>query len=128
MPLNRRYNMEALKKAMARYCEESGREILVAYVMIKGVNDALTHARELISYLDGLNVKVNVIPYNPQSRDCFACSDWDVIEAFTQALRSAGLQTLLRHSRGRDIMAACGQLGNLQLRRQLREKRSIVNA
>lgn len=118
MVINRRHNMESLYQAMKRYCEVTGREILVAYVLLREINDSLQHADELSDYLQGLNVKVNLIPYNPQSRDRFQPSEKETIEQFAWRLRERGLYTLLRVTKGRDIMAACGQLGNLELRKK----------
>ena len=125
MPVNKKYNLERLYQAMKAYCQTTGREILVAYVLLKDVNDTLEHADLLARYLEGLDVKVNVIPYNPQSRDRFSPPEEAVIEEFTQHLRSKGLYTLRRVTKGRDIMAACGQLGNLKLRQKMMKNREI---
>lgn len=119
MPVNRKYNMRALYEAMQTYCERTGKQILIAYVLLKGLNDSLEHADELASYLRGLNVKINLIPYNPQSNDRYQPSEQAVLEAFTARLRGHGYYTLLRQTKGQQIMAACGQLGNLKLK-QLR--------
>jgi len=113
MPVNRRWDMKALKKAMEAYCAHPRRLIFAEYVLLKGVNDSLENADELAHYLSGLSVKVNLIPYNPQSRDRFAPPELEVQEAFTERLRLQGYQVLLRRHKGRAIMAACGQLGNL---------------
>jgi 23S rRNA (adenine2503-C2)-methyltransferase len=119
MPVNRQWNMAQLKEAMLRYCEHPRRQILAEYVLLQGVNDSLESADELADYLSGVRVKINVIPYNPQSKDRFAPPSLEGMEAFVARLRSRGYQVLLRHSKGQKIMAACGQLGNLQLRKQL---------
>ncbi len=120
MPVNRKHNMQALYDIMQRYCSQTNREILVAYVLLKGHNDQIEHAELLAMYLQGLNVKVNLIPYNPQSRDRFAQPDEETVEEFSKCLRSSGLYTLRRLTKGKEIMAACGQLGNVKLRQQLR--------
>lgn len=120
MPVNRKHNLAELYGAMKDYCEQTGREILIAYVMLQGHNDSLEHAEQLAKYLEGLRVKVNLIPYNAQSRDRFAPSDDATIDAFAQCLQSKGYYTLRRLTKGKEIMAACGQLGNLKLRQQLR--------
>ena len=119
MPVNRQWDMAALKRAMARYCENPRREILIEYVLMKGINDSLECADELAHYLRGLRVKVNLIPYNPQSRDRFAPPDEAVVDAFLERMRARGYLTLARRTKGQKIMAACGQLGNLQLRRKI---------
>ncbi len=119
MPINRKHDMQRLYQSMDLYCKETGRQILIAYVLLKGHNDSLEHADQLAAYLQGLNVKINLIPYNPQSRDRFQPPDPETLDAFTQRLRSHGYYTLLRLTKGRDIRAACGQLGNLRLRQRL---------
>ncbi|MBS4168666.1 Dual-specificity RNA methyltransferase RlmN [Parachlamydia sp. AcF125] len=121
MPVNRQYDLKTLYEAMHRYCAKTGRQILIAYVLLRGQNDQMEHAVQLAEYLKGLNVKINLIPYNPQSRDRFQAPEVKTIEAFTQCLRQHGYYTLLRLTKGQDIMAACGQLGNLKLRKQLFE-------
>ena len=122
MPVNRKHDMSRLYQSMDNYCKQTGREILAAYVLMKGHNDTLEHADKLAQYLRGLSVKVNLIPYNPQSRDRFQPPEREVIDQFTTRLRDHGYYTLLRLTKGRDIMAACGQLGNLELRKKLRDK------
>lgn len=118
MPVNRKWNMAALKEAMERYCEHPRRQIFVEYVLLQGINDSLESADELAQYLRGLRVKVNLIPYNPQSNDRYAPPAEEVLEKFLQRMRQSGYLTLLRKTKGRQIMAACGQLGNLQLRKR----------
>lgn len=124
MPVNRKHDMARLYQSMDNYCKQTGREILAAYVLMKGHNDTLEHADLLANYLRGLNVKINLIPYNPQSRDRFQPPDTEIIDQFTTRLREHGYYTLLRLTKGRDIMAACGQLGNLELRKKLYAERS----
>lgn len=120
MPINRKHSMQDLRNAMERYCTSTKRQILAAYVLIKGQNDSLEHADQLADYLQGLDVKVNLIPYNAQSRDRFQSPEPEDLEAFTARVRSRGFHTLLRLTKGAKIMAACGQLGNLELRKTLR--------
>jgi 23S rRNA (adenine2503-C2)-methyltransferase len=111
MPVNKRWKMSALKEALQFYCADSRRSILIEYVLIKGWNESLADAEELANYLEGLRVKVNLIPYNPQSRGPFEPPDVEAREAFLAAMRRRGFRTLLRQTKGRAIMAACGQLG-----------------
>ncbi len=118
MPVNRQWNMAELKSAMLEYCADPRREILVEYVLLKGINDSLEAADLLAEYLRGLKVKVNLIPYNPQTRDRFAPPDEGCREAFLKRMREHGYQTLLRGTKGQQIMAACGQLGNVDVRRE----------
>ncbi len=117
MPVNRKWNMAELKKAMQDYCTHHRREIFVEYVLIQGVNDSVEQADMLADYLTGLKVKVNLIPYNSQSKDRFAPPSSAVREQFLKRMRDRGYHTLLRGAKGQKIMAACGQLGNVQLRR-----------
>lgn len=118
MPVNRKWNLAALKVAMEAYCAHPRREIFVEYVLMKGINDSLECADELADYLRGLKVKVNLIPYNPQSNDRFAPPDQEILDVFLQRMRLHGYLTTLRKTKGRQIMAACGQLGNLKLRKR----------
>lgn len=120
MPVNRKHDLKTLYEAMKRYCALTERQILIAYVLMKDQNDQLQHAVQLADYLKGLNVKINLIPFNPQSRDRFQASPPERMEAFTDYLRDRGYYTLLRVTKGQEIMAACGQLGNLKLRQQIR--------
>lgn len=116
MPVNRKHDMQALYEVMDRFCKKTGKQIIIAYILLKEVNDSLAHADALAAYLKGLSVKINLIPYNPQSRDRYRPSDPPEKEAFIKRLREHGYFTLLRQTKGQKIMAACGQLGNLRLR------------
>jgi 23S rRNA (adenine2503-C2)-methyltransferase len=124
MPINRRHNMSQLYQAMSAYCSATGRQILIAYVLFKGENDTLDHADRLAHYLLGLNVKVNLIPYNPQTRSRYEAPDLETLDAFAARLRGHGYRTLLRLTKGQGIMAACGQLGNTALRARLVSSRA----
>lgn len=117
MPINRKHNLQELYHAMLVYNQKTGREILIAYVLLQNTNDTLEHAEQLAKYLTGLSVKINVIPYNQQTHDRFTAPDCAVIDAFVERLRALGYYTLRRGTKGQQIMAACGQLGNLELKR-----------
>jgi 23S rRNA (adenine2503-C2)-methyltransferase len=119
MPVNKQWNMADLKHAMQEYCVHPRREILIEYVLLKGINDSLEAADLLAEYLRGIRAKVNLIPYNPQIRDRFAPPEIERREAFLKRMREHGYQTLLRGTKGQQIMAACGQLGNVNVRREL---------
>ncbi|MGE5196306.1 MAG: 23S rRNA (adenine(2503)-C(2))-methyltransferase RlmN [Anaerolineae bacterium] len=127
MPVNRRWDMQALKEAMQVYCSRLQREILIEYVLIKDVNDSKACAEQLADYLKGINVKVNLIAYNPQSKDRFSPPSFQAIEEFLRCLRERGIQALLRYPKGQGIMAACGQLGNVKLRGELSRKKTAIN-
>ncbi|NDE82731.1 MAG: 23S rRNA (adenine(2503)-C(2))-methyltransferase RlmN [Chlamydiia bacterium] len=119
MPVNKEWDMQALKRAMQAYCAHPRRQIFAEYVLLAGVNDSLECADQLAHYLEGLNVKVNLIPYNPQIRDRFAPPQEIVKQAFLSRMKEKGYQTMLRSTKGQKIMAACGQLGNQQQRKRL---------
>lgn len=111
MPLNRKYNMAELKKALEEYCLHPRRAVFIEYVLLKGITDHLEAADQLAEYLRGLRVKVNLIPYNPQNPDRYEAPETATLEAFAERMRGHGYHTLLRITKGRQIMAACGQLG-----------------
>lgn len=125
MPVNRTWDMSALKEAMLRFCSHPRRQIFAEYVLLKGINDSIECADQLADYLRGLRVKVNLIPYNPQSRDRFAPPDQEAVNFFLARMRGHGYLTMLRQTKGQKIMAACGQLGNLQLRRLHIQQESV---
>lgn len=119
MPVNRKHNLSELREAIVAYCERTGRQVLLAYVLMKGVNDSDQCADELIDYVLGLDAKVNLIPYNAQAVDRFQAPDNEVVESFAARLRQANIRVLLRRTKGRSIMAGCGQLGNAVLTRKI---------
>ena len=111
VPLNRKYPIEALIRACRDYPGASNaRRITFEYVMLKGVNDSLAEAKALVRLLKGLPAKINLIPFNPWPGSTFECSDWETIERFSEIVFNAGYASPVRTPRGRDILAACGQL------------------
>ncbi|MEM8686804.1 MAG: 23S rRNA (adenine(2503)-C(2))-methyltransferase RlmN [Pseudomonadota bacterium] len=111
VPLNKKFPIKELLDACRAYPGLSNaRRITFEYVMLKGVNDSPKHAKELVQLLKGIPAKVNLIPYNPWPGSPHECSDWDTIEAFAEIVNRAGYSSPVRTPRGRDIMAACGQL------------------
>ena len=78
--------------------------------MLKDVNDSVADARELVRLLTGIPAKINLIPFNPWPGTNYECSDWETIEKFADFVNSAGYASPIRTPRGRDILAACGQL------------------
>ncbi len=111
VPLNRKYPLETLIKACRDYPGTSNaRRITFEYVMLKGVNDSSVEARALVRLLKGLPAKINLIPFNPWPGSAFECSDWETIERFSEIVFNAGYASPVRTPRGRDILAACGQL------------------
>jgi len=111
VPLNRKYPIDTLLGACRRFLrKDSRRRITFEYVMLAGVNDSLADARTLVSLLQGIPSKVNLIPFNPVPGVRYSCSDAGVIDRFRDQLISGGLTTITRKTRGADIAAACGQL------------------
>ncbi len=111
MPLNRKYPIEQLLQACRDYPGASNaRRMTFEYVMLKGVNDTPAEARALVRLLKGLPAKINLIPFNPWPGSSFECSDWVAIERFSEIVFNAGYASPVRTPRGRDILAACGQL------------------
>ncbi|GBU20060.1 MULTISPECIES: 23S rRNA (adenine(2503)-C(2))-methyltransferase RlmN [Methylobacterium] len=111
VPLNRKYPIDALLDACRRYPGlNNARRITFEYVMLKGVNDSDSDARELVRLLKGIPAKINLIPFNPWPGSAYECSDWARIERFSEIVFDAGYASPVRTPRGRDILAACGQL------------------
>jgi 23S rRNA (adenine2503-C2)-methyltransferase len=111
VPLNRKYPIAQLLEACRTYPGVSNaRRITFEYVMLKGVNDSDADARELVRLLKGIPAKINLIPFNPWPGTKYECSDWDRIERFSEIVYRAGYASPVRTPRGRDILAACGQL------------------
>lgn len=111
VPINKKYPLKELLDACRAYPGLSNaRRITFEYVMLKGVNDSLADARDLVKLLKGIPAKINLIPFNPWPGSIYQCSDWETIEAFAQFVNDAGYASPIRTPRGRDIAAACGQL------------------
>ena len=116
VPLNRKYPLAELLAACVDYLPKAPRDFLTfEYCMLAGVNDQPEHATELVNLLqthkrNGLNCKLNLIPFNPFPQSGLTCSDRQTVQAFADRLIAAGFVTTIRKTRGDDIDAACGQL------------------
>ena len=111
VPINKKYPIAELIEACRTYPGASNaRRITFEYVMLKGVNDSIAEARELVKLIKGIPAKINLIPFNPWPGAPYECSDWAQIEKFAEIVNRAGYASPVRTPRGRDIMAACGQL------------------
>jgi 23S rRNA (adenine2503-C2)-methyltransferase len=111
VPLNRKYPLRELLDACRHYPGASNaRRITFEYVMLKGINDSLADARALVRLIKGIPAKINLIPFNPWPGTRYECSDWEQIEKFSEVVFDAGYASPVRTPRGRDILAACGQL------------------
>jgi 23S rRNA (adenine2503-C2)-methyltransferase len=127
VPLNRKYPIEALLSACRAYPGLSNaRRITFEYVMLKGLNDGLDDAKRLVKLLKGIPAKVNLIPFNPWPGSAYECSDGEVIERFAAVLNRAGYASPVRTPRGRDILAACGQLKSASQRLRARERQALA--
>lgn len=110
MPVNEKFGLEALHRALKAFPLSPRRMITVAYVMLAGVNDTEEDARKLTRFLAGLRAKVNLIPFNPVEGIPFERPGESAVEAFRQTLVKKNYTAVVRHSKGQDISAACGQL------------------
>ncbi len=111
VPINKKYPLKELLDACRNYPGvNNARRITFEYVMLKGINDSLEDAKELVRLLKGIPAKINLIPFNPWEGSDYECSDWDTIEKFADFINANGYASPIRTPRGRDIMAACGQL------------------
>jgi 23S rRNA (adenine2503-C2)-methyltransferase len=126
VPVNRKYPLRELLAACNRYLDRAPRDFVTfEYVMLDGVNDADSHARELVALAARVPCKFNLIPFNPFPRTEFARSSADRIARFAEILRRAGLTVTTRKTRGDDIAAACGQLAGDVADRTRRSGRTV---
>ncbi|MDT6939921.1 23S rRNA (adenine(2503)-C(2))-methyltransferase RlmN [Brucella pseudogrignonensis] len=111
VPINKKYPLEQLLKACREYPGLSNaKRITFEYVMLKDINDSMEDAKLLVKLLKGIPAKINLIPFNPWPGTNYQCSDWEHIERFADYVNAAGYASPIRTPRGRDILAACGQL------------------
>jgi len=123
VPINKKYPLKELLDACRNYPGLSNaRRVTFEYVMLKGVNDSLAEAKELVRLLKGIPAKINLIPFNPWPGAPYECSDWQRIESFAEVVNRAGYASPIRTPRGRDIFAACGQLKSASERMRKSER------
>jgi 23S rRNA (adenine2503-C2)-methyltransferase len=126
VPLNRKYPIRELLDACRNYPGLSNaRRITFEYVMLKGINDSLADAKALVRLLKGIPAKINLIPFNPWPGTAYECSDWEQIEKFSEIVFDAGYASPVRTPRGRDILAACGQLKSATEKLSARERLAL---
>ncbi len=126
VPINRKYPLVDLLEACRDYPGLSNaRRITFEYVMLKGINDSLEDAKALVRMLKGIPAKINLIPFNPWPGSNYECSDWDQIESFSEYIFNAGYSSPVRTPRGRDILAACGQLKSETEKLSVRERDAL---
>ena len=126
VPLNRKYPIAELMAACRNYPGLSNaKRVTFEYVMLKGVNDSIADAKALVRLLKGIPAKINLIPFNPWPGSRYECSDWEQIEKFSQVVFDAGYASPVRTPRGRDILAACGQLKSASQKLSVRERMAL---
>jgi 23S rRNA (adenine2503-C2)-methyltransferase len=126
VPLNRKYPIAELLAACRNYPGLSNaRRVTFEYVMLKGINDSLADARALVRLIKGIPAKINLIPFNPWPGSKYECSDWAQIEKFSEIVFNAGYSSPVRTPRGRDILAACGQLKSASEKLSARERLAL---
>jgi 23S rRNA (adenine2503-C2)-methyltransferase len=126
VPLNKKYPIAELLEACRNYPGVSNaKRITFEYVMLKGVNDSPADAKALVKLLKGIPAKINLIPFNPWPGTKYECSDWETIERFSEIVFNAGYASPVRTPRGRDILAACGQLKSETQKLSARERMAL---
>jgi 23S rRNA (adenine2503-C2)-methyltransferase len=126
VPLNKKFAIDELLDACRNYPGVSNaKRITFEYVMLKGVNDSPADAKALVKLLKGIPAKINLIPFNPWPGTKFECSDWETIEKFSEIVFRAGYASPVRTPRGRDILAACGQLKSETQKLSARERLAL---
>ncbi|MDH3739275.1 MAG: 23S rRNA (adenine(2503)-C(2))-methyltransferase RlmN [Alphaproteobacteria bacterium] len=129
VPINAKWPIADLLQACRDYPGLSNaRRITFEYVMLKDVNDSLAEARALVRLLAGIPAKINLIPFNPWPGTRYECSDWEQIEKFAEIVNRAGYASPVRTPRGRDILAACGQLKSDSERLAARARATVAEA
>jgi 23S rRNA (adenine2503-C2)-methyltransferase len=123
VPINKKWPIKDLLDACRAYPGLSNaKRITFEYVMLKGVNDSIADAKGLVRLLAKIPAKINLIPFNPWPGAPYECSDWEQIEKFGGVVNRAGYASPVRSPRGRDIMAACGQLKSASLKQRASER------
>ena len=123
VPINKKWPIKDLLSACRAYPSLSNaKRITFEYVMLKGVNDSIADAKELVRLLAKIPAKINLIPFNPWPGAPYECSDWEEIEKFAEVVNRAGYASPVRSPRGRDIMAACGQLKSASVKLRASER------
>ena len=129
VPINKKYPIAELIEACRTYPgATNAKRITFEYVMLKGVNDSLADAKALVKLLGGIHAKINLIPFNPWPATRYECSDWETIERFADVVNKAGYASPVRTPRGRDILAACGQLKSESVKLRASERGEAASA
>ena len=127
VPINKKYDIKQLLDAVRSYATISNsRRVTWEYVMLKGVNDTIEDAKSLVNLIKGIPSKINLIPFNEWPCSPYECSTRQNIKNFAKIVMKAGYASPIRTPRGRDVMAACGQLKSLSLRLKKQERKNLV--
>ncbi|MEQ9690635.1 MAG: 23S rRNA (adenine(2503)-C(2))-methyltransferase RlmN, partial [Bauldia litoralis] len=127
VPINKKYPIAELLQACRDYPgANNARRITFEYVMLRDVNDSVADAKELVRLIAGIPAKVNLIPFNPWPGAPYDCSSDAAIRRFANVVLDAGYASPVRTPRGRDIMAACGQLKSASQRLTRREREAVA--
>lgn len=110
MPINKKYNVNQLLKAVSKYIEKTNKKVTFEYTLMQGVNDGDEDMRAIVRLLKKFLCRINIIPMNSHEMSQYQAPDKDRIYYFVQYLKERGLQVVVRRTRGRDINASCGQL------------------
>ncbi len=123
VPINKKWPIKDLLDACRNYPGLSNaKRITFEYVMLKGLNDSVEDAKALVRLLAKIPAKINLIPFNPWPGSPYECSDWEQIEKFAEVVNRAGYASPVRSPRGRDIMAACGQLKSASIKQRASQR------
>jgi len=126
VPINKKYDIKQLLDAVRSYATISNsRRVTWEYVMLKGVNDTIEDAKSLVNLIKGIPSKINLIPFNEWPCSPYECSTSQNIKNFAKIVMKAGYASPIRTPRGRDVMAACGQLKSLSLRLKKQERKNL---
>ncbi len=128
VPINKKWPIAELLEACRAYpSANNSRRITFEYVMLKGINDSDADARELVRLVRGIPAKVNLIPFNPWPGVAYECSSRNRINRFSEIVNDGGYSAPVRVPRGRDIMAACGQLKSASAKERASRKRTAAS-
>jgi 23S rRNA (adenine2503-C2)-methyltransferase len=118
MPINKAYPLEILVPTLKEYIEKTNRRVTLEYILLKDLNDTVDCANKLASLIRGMNVYVNLIPYNEVKEKPYKRSTKEAMRLFFDTLKKRGINVTLRQEQGHDIDAACGQLRSKKMNKK----------
>lgn len=128
MPINRKYPLARLKESLVNYQQKTNKKITIEYILIADLNSQKIHAKQLLTFLSGLKVKVNLIPFNSHPGLPYQRPSEEQIEKFQSYLTKGSIAAPVRYSKGLDVSGACGQLAakNAQMIPSLPERKNVL--